>query len=244
MESETVAPPPEVPVKPAQPDDGAPPSAPEPASAAVPEMSGALPTDSTAEPKPAETTGEPFLISPRSYKLIGWQTDTTTANGPVDPVPEPPAEPQEPVADPAPEPEAEPAAPAAVETEPKEADEADEADAAPAETNGTADDKKTSLKRKSSSAAAGKKLNKKKSMSKIVTHLNAEAGDYFLARLKGYPPWPSIICDEEMLPASLIKTRPKTTKKPDGSYEPAYADGGKRENERTFPIMFLGTNEL
>ncbi|KAI9878261.1 MAG: hypothetical protein M1830_001440 [Pleopsidium flavum] len=87
-----------------------------------------------------------------------------------------------------------------------------------------------------------KKLNKKKS--KVMTHLDAQPGEYYFARLKGYPPWPSIICDEEMLPQILLSTRPVTTKQQDGTYKEAYADGGKRAYERTFPIMFLYTNEF
>lgn len=88
-----------------------------------------------------------------------------------------------------------------------------------------------------------KKLNKKKSMPKM-THLDAKPGEYYFARLKSYPPWPSIICDEDMLPESLLTTRPITTKKSDGTYNEAYADGGKKVTDRTFPIMFLHTNEL
>lgn len=84
-----------------------------------------------------------------------------------------------------------------------------------------------------------KKLNKKKSQPKL-THLDAEPGDLFLARMKGHPQWPSIIADEEMLPQSLIDTRPVTTKLPDGTFKkPEYGDGGKRAFERTFPVMFL-----
>lgn len=83
-----------------------------------------------------------------------------------------------------------------------------------------------------------KKLNKKKS--KVSLNLNAQPGEYYFARMKGHPPWPSIICDEEMLPQSLLDTRPVTTKLPDGTYKkPEYADGGKRAYERTYPIMFL-----
>lgn len=89
----------------------------------------------------------------------------------------------------------------------------------------------------------GKKLNKKKSMQKI-TRLDAKPGEYYYARLKSYPPWPSIICDEEMLPVSLLTTRPVTTQQADGSFKEAYGPGGKREHERTFPVMFLHTNEL
>ncbi|KAL8694056.1 MAG: hypothetical protein Q9218_001234 [Villophora microphyllina] len=88
-----------------------------------------------------------------------------------------------------------------------------------------------------------KKLNRK--ASKRMTNLDAQPGQYYLARMKGHPPWPSVVCDEEMLPMSLLDTRPVTTKMPDGSYKkPEYADGGKRVYERTFPIMFLATNEF
>lgn len=47
-----------------------------------------------------------------------------------------------------------------------------------------------------------------------------------------------------MLPLSLLNTRPVTTKQADGTYKEAYADGGRRVYDRTFPIMFLETNEL
>lgn len=116
------------------------------------------------------------------------------------------------------------------------------------EANGTPSTMKRShtSKRKSTSGVPEhktKKLNKKKSLPKI-THLDAKPGEYYFARLKSYPPWPAIICDEGMLPHSLLSTRPVTTKQADGTYKEAYADGGKRVHERTFPIMFLHTNEL
>lgn len=88
-----------------------------------------------------------------------------------------------------------------------------------------------------------KKLNKKKSTARI-THLDAQPGEYYFARMKGYPPWPAIICDEEMLPQTLLNTRPTSTKQADGTYKEPYADGGKRVQDRTFPIMYLHTNEL
>ena len=97
-----------------------------------------------------------------------------------------------------------------------------------------------SSKKKSSAVPEhkSKKLNKKKS--KPLTHLDARPGEYYIARMKGHPPWPSVICDEDMLPHSLLSTRPVTAKLADGSFKkPEYADGGKRAYERTFPIMFL-----
>ena len=83
-----------------------------------------------------------------------------------------------------------------------------------------------------------KKLNRKKS--KMELHLHCKPGELYLARMKGHPAWPSVICDEAMLPAQLLNTRPVTTALADGTFKkPEYADGGKRAHERTFPIMFL-----
>ena len=114
-----------------------------------------------------------------------------------------------------------------------------------ASTNGTpaSSKKKTghgSSKKKSSAIPEHKtkKLNKKKS--KPALRLDAKPGQLYLARLKGHQPWPSIICDEEMLPEILLSSRPITTAQPDGTFKkPEYEDGGKRAYERTFPIMFL-----
>ena len=124
----------------------------------------------------------------------------------------------------------------------------DSTPAAPA--NGTpASSKKASngsAKKKSSAVPEHKtkKLNKKASKTKL-TNLEAKPGDYYFARMKGHPPWPSIVCDEHMLPRTLLETRPVTAQLPDGTYKkPEYADGGKRAYDRTFPIMFLHTNEL
>ncbi|PGH09592.1 hypothetical protein AJ79_05648 [Helicocarpus griseus UAMH5409] len=152
----------------------------------------------------------------------------------------------------APEAAAEPAKPSEPAETPQEKEESGASEEQPAAAaadegpNGTPAEKKSSTgKRRLTGAAAqgGKKLNKKKSAARI-THLDAKPGEYYTARLKSYSPWPSIICDEEMLPPSLLQTRPVTTKQPDGTYREAYSDGGKRVHERTFPIMFLFTNEF
>ncbi|KAF8856987.1 hypothetical protein BDZ45DRAFT_452275 [Acephala macrosclerotiorum] len=89
----------------------------------------------------------------------------------------------------------------------------------------------------------GKKLNKKASAAKL-THTDAQPGDYFYVRLKGYPLWPAIVCDESMLPNTLIKSRPVTAARPDGSYRADYEDGGPKAKDRTFPVMYLHTNEF
>lgn len=121
------------------------------------------------------------------------------------------------------------------------------ADSANADLNTPSSSKKTTNgKRKSTGGVPehkSKKLNKKKSMPKM-THLDAQAGEHYFARLKSYPPWPAVICDEGMLPPSLLSSRPVTTKQLDGTYRADFDDGGKRVHERTFPIMFLHTNEL
>lgn len=91
--------------------------------------------------------------------------------------------------------------------------------------------------------SAGGGLNRKGSKARL-THTDAKPGDHFLLKLKGFPPWPVIIADEDMIPDALFNTRPVSAAKQDGSYNEAYAEGGKRVNDRTFPVMFLHTNEL
>ncbi|KAI4136665.1 MAG: hypothetical protein LQ341_005508 [Variospora aurantia] len=119
----------------------------------------------------------------------------------------------------------------------------EEAAATPANTQTPASGKKASNGSSKKKAAVpehkSKKLNKKAS-SKRLTNLDAEPGQYYLARMKGHPPWPSVICDEEMLPMSLLDTRPVTTKLPDGTYKKAeYADGGKRTHQRVVSAMII-----
>ncbi|CAP86255.1 hypothetical protein E8E15_006807 [Penicillium rubens] len=123
-----------------------------------------------------------------------------------------------------------------------EAAPADAEAAAPAEANGTpASAKKSSKNRRASTGT--QKLSRKKSQSRI-THLDAKPGQTYLARLRSYAPWPAIICDEDILPPSLLETRPVTAMQQDGSYKGDYADGGRRAHERTFPVMFFETNEF
>ncbi len=92
-------------------------------------------------------------------------------------------------------------------------------------------------------ASSAKKLNKKASKARIL-HLDAKPGDHFFVKLKGFPQWPAIICDEDMLPQALLTSRPVTARRADGTYRDDYADGGKRAGDRTFPVMYLHTNEL
>ncbi|KAK2740386.1 hypothetical protein FQN57_006126 [Myotisia sp. PD_48] len=116
----------------------------------------------------------------------------------------------------------------------------------PAANGATAPTKKAGNGRRKSAGVPehrSKKLNKKKSLARI-THLDAKPGEYYIARLRSYPPWPSIICDEEILPESLLATRPVTTRQADGTYNEAFRDDGKRVHERTFPVMFMGSNEF
>lgn len=104
---------------------------------------------------------------------------------------------------------------------------------------------KAAAKRKSigGTDTKGKKLNKKASKARLL-HTDAEPGDHFFVKLKGFPQWPVIICDEDMLPQSLLKSRPVTAKRADGTYRDDYADGAKKVADRTFPVMYLHTNEF
>jgi hypothetical protein len=128
--------------------------------------------------------------------------------------------------------------PAADAEQPEEAA-ADAADAAAAD----ADKSKGRRKSIGGGGAKAKKLNKKASKPRLL-HTDAQPGDHYFVKLKGFPQWPVIICDEDMLPASLLKTRPVTAKRADGTYREDYADGGKNVADRTFPVMYLHTNEL
>lgn len=87
-----------------------------------------------------------------------------------------------------------------------------------------------------------KTIGKRKSM--VNLNLDVQPGDHYWARLKGYPPWPAVICDESMLPEVLLASRPVSTMRPDGTYREDFQDGGKNVKDRTYPIMFLATNEL
>ncbi|KAF7949868.1 uncharacterized protein EAE97_003377 [Botrytis byssoidea] len=102
---------------------------------------------------------------------------------------------------------------------------------------------KSKGRRKSGVPEHKKKLNKKQSKAKL-THTDAKPGDYFYVRLKGYPLWPAIVCDEDMLPSTLIKSRPVTAMRADGTYRSDYEDGGSKAKDRTFPVMYLFTNEF
>lgn len=107
-------------------------------------------------------------------------------------------------------------------------------------------DDKSKARRKSSSGVPehkGKKLSKKASKAKIL-HVDAKPGDQFFTKLKGFPPWPVIIADEDMLPNNMLSHRPVSAARPDGSYREDFADDGKRVADRTFPVMYLHTNEL
>jgi hypothetical protein len=100
------------------------------------------------------------------------------------------------------------------------------------------------VKRKSVGVPEHKtKLNKKKSMPSMVDH-DCQPGEYYFARMKGFPKWPCIISDDEMLPELMVRSRPVTAKRLDGTYREEYGPGGSKAHDRSFPIMFLHTNEL
>jgi len=90
----------------------------------------------------------------------------------------------------------------------------------------------------------GKKAQGKRKSMPANLNLDAKPGQFFWARLKGYPPWPSVICDESMLPEVLLASRPVSTSRPDGTIREDFLEGGKNAKDRTYPIMFLSTNEF
>ena len=116
-------------------------------------------------------------------------------------------------------------------------------DASPAASAAATSKSKSSSNNRRKSVGGGSKLNKKASKAKLL-HLDAQPGDHYYVKLKGFPQWPVIICDEDMLPQSLIKSRPVSAMRPDGTYREDFADGGKRAHDRTYPVMYLHTNEL
>ncbi|RMY23368.1 hypothetical protein D0865_16481, partial [Hortaea werneckii] len=104
---------------------------------------------------------------------------------------------------------------------------------------------KKDSKRKSTGAVPEHRMKKTpKKKTGPALHLDCKPGEHYWARLKGYPPWPAIICDEEMLPESLLASRPISTARPDGSLRHDFEEGGKNAKDRTFPVMFLFTNEF
>lgn len=106
--------------------------------------------------------------------------------------------------------------------------------------------KKSNGKRRSSTGVAEHKSKKigKKSKPAPVLQLNVKPGEFYWARLKGHPPWPAVICDEDMLPEKIAASRPVTAQRPDGSYREDYMPGGKNVRDRTYAVMYLGTYEL
>lgn len=127
---------------------------------------------------------------------------------------------------------------------------AEDAQPEAAATTATADEtatpggSKDKSRRKSTGTGGGQKNLKKKGSMARITHLNCQPGDHYFVKTKGYTKWPAIISDDEMLPLQLIKSRPVTAKREDGSYREDFADGGKRVADRTYPVMYLQTNEL
>lgn len=114
--------------------------------------------------------------------------------------------------------------------------------------NGTpgAGKKATNGRRKSAGTVPEHKSKKTpgKKKKSAALHLDTQPGDMWMVAMRGYQPWPVIICDEEMLPESLLSKRPVSAKRIDGTYREDFRDGGKNAKDRRYPIMFLGTNEL
>lgn len=103
---------------------------------------------------------------------------------------------------------------------------------------------KSKTRRKSSGIPEHKSKKPKKTAKTLNSHVDAKPGDYFYIRLKGYPLWPGVVVSEDMLPGIISNNRPMTASRPDGTYREDYEDGGKKVHDRTFPVMYLFTQEL
>ncbi|KAJ4383008.1 hypothetical protein N0V86_002235 [Didymella sp. IMI 355093] len=122
------------------------------------------------------------------------------------------------------------------------------ADASTANGTATTPAKKTNNgKRKSVGGVPEHKIKKTPAKGKKKApelRLDAQPGDMYMVAMRGYQPWPVIVCDEEMLPESLLSKRPVSAKRIDGTYREDFLEGGKNAKDRRYPIMFLGTNEF
>lgn len=97
-------------------------------------------------------------------------------------------------------------------------------DEAPAAVPSTPAPKKTAsaARRKSTGNLKGAATPKKPSMT-------VEAGDLLLARLRGYPPWPAIVLDEELTQMTVLwASKPK-----------AYGAPNVDERYRVYPVAYL-----
>ncbi|KAI7113272.1 hypothetical protein KC316_g19390, partial [Hortaea werneckii] len=175
--------------------------------------------------------------------------DPAPADAPAQPPSEPAAEPTEPVADSTnvtKEDEETAGKQATTEVNAPDGEHTTEVAEPPSATgDATPASGKKDSKRKSTGAVPEHRMKKTpKKKTGPALHLDCKPGEHYWARLKGYPPWPAIICDEEMLPESLLASRPISTARPDGSLRHDFEEGGKNAKDRTFPVMFLFTNEF
>ncbi|KAF2467570.1 uncharacterized protein BDR25DRAFT_63824 [Lindgomyces ingoldianus] len=109
-----------------------------------------------------------------------------------------------------------------------------------------ASSKKLNNKRKSGASVPEhkKKTPSKKKKGTPELRLNVSPGDYWFVAMRGFAPWPVIVCDEEMLPETLLSKRPVSAQRIDGTYREDFLPDGKNAKDRRYPIMFLGTNEF
>ncbi|KAF2001179.1 hypothetical protein P154DRAFT_173054 [Amniculicola lignicola CBS 123094] len=113
-------------------------------------------------------------------------------------------------------------------------------------TNDTPASKKVANGRRKSGAGIPehKKKTPKGKKAAAELHLDVKPGDFWFVALRGYPPWPVVVCDEEMLPETLLSKRPVSAMRIDGTYRGDFQDNGKNAKDRRYPIMFMGTNEF
>ncbi|KAL2256827.1 hypothetical protein VTK26DRAFT_1062 [Humicola hyalothermophila] len=207
------------------------------------------PTDVTTKETPAaeseKAAAEPAPAPTTTTTITTTTTTTEESDKAAEASSEKPAEKPAEEAEQKPDVEMTDAAAAPAEPAPEAAQQAEQAtnETRNATDADAADKFKSKRKSIGGGESKGKKLNKKASKPRML-HLDAKPGEHYFHKLKGHPQWPVIICDEDMLPASLLKSRPVTAKRADGTYREDFADGGKKVADRTFPVMYLHTNEF
>jgi len=133
----------------------------------------------------------------------------------------------------------------------KEGADADE-DEQPEDEGGDDSTTTPSKSKKAASSSKSKSLQKKKSVGNLNKRKSVggdvtfHEGMFVLARLKGYPPWPAVIVDEELIPEAVMAKKPKeSTGKRKGRISMSGLDedqipvGARGSTAGHWPVMFL-----
>lgn len=120
-----------------------------------------------------------------------------------------------------------------------------EAEETTPETTGSPAPTKTSSAAVATPASKKKAVGKRKSLANLKTPSKKGAdpdkkftpGQYVMAKMKSYPPWPAIVLNDELLP-EVLKKGPQQ-----GKSKNAPTDTGPSAWKTQYPIFFMGTFE-